>query len=314
VTRRIAGALVLLAAVAPALGAQQRPRFRMTVDAVQVDVRVARGGRPVTGLTSANFELRDSDVTQKIEVFEMDDVPLHLVLVLDASDSVRGRLLDQLKEATLAAIASLRDDDRVTLLTFSDELRLAADAAGDRDAAARSVEKVESRGWTSLHDAIFHALLLGPSGDRRSLLIVFSDGVDTASWLRADVLLDDARRTDAVVYAVSRPQALELAVKGLPGRQMGELRERGAKWFMLEPQLYRERVLSHLAEQSGGAVHSVWQEQDLRGVFAEIVAEFRTRYLLNYIPDGVSAGGWHPIDVKLKGAKGDVTARRGYQR
>ena len=313
-TRRMAGALVLLAAVAPALGAQQRPRFRITVDAVPVDVRVTRGGRPVTGLTSANFELRDSGVTQEVSAVAMEDVPLHLVLALDTSDSVRVWVLDELKEAARAAIASLRDDDRVTLLTFSDDLRLIADAAGDRDAAVQAVELVEAQGWTSVHDAIFHALVLAPSGDRRSLLIVFSDGVDTASWLRADVLLEDARRTDAVVYVVSRMRRSEMASKGMSGRQIGEIRAREANWFTLEPQLYRSVVLSRLAEQSGGALYTIGQDRDLRAVFTQIVAEFKSRYLLTYSPEGVPAGGWHPIDVKLKGAKGDVTARRGYQR
>ena len=52
----------------------------------------------------------------------------------------------------------------------------------------------------------------------------------------------------------------------------------------------------------------------LRREFARIVTEFRTRYLLTYTPRGVDAGGWHPIDVKLKNKKGKVTARRGYSR
>jgi hypothetical protein len=46
----------------------------------------------------------------------------------------------------------------------------------------------------------------------------------------------------------------------------------------------------------------------------QIVTEFRSRYLLTYIPTGVQAGGWHPIDVKLKIKKGTTTARRGYLR
>ena len=52
----------------------------------------------------------------------------------------------------------------------------------------------------------------------------------------------------------------------------------------------------------------------LRETFVRIVTEFRSRYLLTYTPQGVDAGGWHPIEVRLKSKKGKVTARRGYMR
>jgi hypothetical protein len=88
----------------------------------------------------------------------------------------------------------------------------------------------------------------------------------------------------------------------MSGRQIGEMRSREANWFTFEPQLYRSVVLSRLAKQSGGALYTIGQDRDLRAVFTQIVAEFKSRYLLTYSPDGVPTGGWHPIDVKLKGA------------
>jgi hypothetical protein len=39
-----------------------------------------------------------------------------------------------------------------------------------------------------------------------------------------------------------------------------------------------------------------------------------SRYLITYTPRGVDARGWHPLEVKLKGRRGNVTARRGYLR
>jgi hypothetical protein len=53
-------------------------------------------------------------------------------------------------------------------------------------------------------------------------------------------------------------------------------------------------------------------DQDLRPAFREILDEFRSRYVLSYTPTGVSSTGWHRLDVKLKGKKGKITARRGY--
>jgi len=43
-----------------------------------------------------------------------------------------------------------------------------------------------------------------------------------------------------------------------------------------------------------------------------IVKEFRERYVVSYTPTGVAAGGWHAIDVRVKGRNLTVRARRGY--
>ena len=51
---------------------------------------------------------------------------------------------------------------------------------------------------------------------------------------------------------------------------------------------------------------------DLRATFLDTLAEFRDRYVLSYNAVGVPASGWHPIEVRVKGARGKVTARRGY--
>lgn len=68
-------------------------RFRSGTDAVLVDVEVTSGGRPVAGLTAADFELTDSGVVQQVNVMSFADVPVSLLLVLDTSSSVDGERL-----------------------------------------------------------------------------------------------------------------------------------------------------------------------------------------------------------------------------
>ena len=154
-------ALALCACLAStSLVGQQAPRFRVKGDAVQVDVSVVRGRRPVAGLTAANFELRDSGVVQQVKAVTLEDVPLHLVLVLDTSGSVRGAKLAELQEATVAAIGSLGPDDGATLLTFSQSVARHADASADRSGAAGAIAAAAAGGWTSVHDALLHALVL----------------------------------------------------------------------------------------------------------------------------------------------------------
>ena len=70
--------------------------------------------------------------------------------------------------------------------------------------------------------------------------------------------------------------------------------------------------VADLAAASGGRVMYADADSDLRAAFSETLDEFRNRYVLSYTPTGVSATGWHTLDVKLKSKKGKVTARRGY--
>jgi len=311
-TRRLS-ALTLCAYTAGAVTVgQQTPRFRVKVDAVQVDVSVMRGGRPVAGLAAANFELRDSDVVQRVEAVTLEDLPVHLLLVLDTSGSVKGDTLVELQEATTAAIDSLGADDRATLLTFSQNIALYADAADDRTGAAGAIASAVAGGWTSLHDALLHALMLRHADQRRALVLVFSDGMDTASWLHADTVVDDARRSDVIVYSVMpRPdwQGASLSANNRFWNRTSRM-----KGFTDAPLIFRDYVLFAVTDETGGELFFTDTGKNLRSVFLGIVKEFKSRYLLTYTPEGVAPDGWHPIEVKLKNTRGEVKARRGYLR
>lgn len=310
--RRAPCTLALAALAASSLVAQQLPTFRARVDAVQVDVRVERGGRPVTGLPAANFELRDAGVVQTIEAVTLEDVPVHLLLVLDTSLSVAGPRLLRLMQATRAAIEALRPEDRVTLVTFSFELKRLVEASQDHAGAAAALTGLSAFGSTSLHDAIFNALVLREAVPGRALILVFSDSADTASWLRADTLLDDFRRTDTVVYGVTLRSIYDSGWRWDLGTRNDQARLK--TWFRDDPQLFRRGLLFALAEETGGGLYQADANENLAKAFTAIVEEFKSRYLLTYTPEGVPPDGWHPIEVRLKNVRGNVTARRGYQR
>ena len=108
----------------------QQGAFRARTEAVLVDVLVTRNGRPVEGLTVADFDVRDSGVRQTIQLIGMDRMPVDLRLVLDVSSSLEGQQLDALKAAARAAIGGLRPGDRAELLTFSDVLQRRATWTG----------------------------------------------------------------------------------------------------------------------------------------------------------------------------------------
>ena len=287
----------------------QAPLFRTSVDAVRVDALVVDGRRPVGGLTAGDFELMDSGVPQTLDSIALTDVPIRMMVTLDTSQSVSGSTLDQLKRGVEAAIAALQPADRVALITFSSNVRLLASWDADTDVVRRAVTDLRGAGGTSLWDATFAALTFRDETPTvRRLVLIFSDGADTASWLPRNAVLDKARRTDGVVYAVRIKDMSSPAARTLQGRSGVELSKNDRSVWIDTP------FLDELTDITGGSAYTAADAGELRGAFAKILTEFRTRYLLTYTPRGVDRAGWHPIEVKLKTKKGKVSARRGYLR
>jgi VWFA-related protein len=302
-------AAVALVAAALANGATPPQTFRVGVEAVRVDVLVTEGNRPVAGLSASDFALEDSGVPQRIDSVVFEDVPLNVMLVLDTSDSVKGDVLASLKQAAAAVAQLLTPNDRSSLLTFSGHQTLRVPWTSDHSRVERALATTEAGGGTALHDASYSALTARESGTGRALILVFSDGDDTASWLPGQRVIEVARRTEVVVYAVG----LRSAGRANPGYHVDFISglQDGRR---IPPELARIPFLQALANETGGRHYANESSQRLRDRFIEIVTEFRSRYLLTYTPRGVDGFGWHPIEVEIKGRRARVTARRGYFR
>jgi Ca-activated chloride channel homolog len=287
---------------------QAQERFRAGVDVVRVDVLVMDGGRPVTGLTADDFQLLDQGVVQTVQSSTISDVPVSMLLALDTSSSVEGTPLARLKVASEAALGALGPNDRAALLTFAGASQLRTNWGEARGGLRTAIHAVEAGGSTSLFDAIFTAFTLRDTAPgRRNLIVLFSDGADTSSWLPEHAVFDKARQTDTVVYSAtidSPPR--EAGVQFRSGIQLRAVPQR--------PLFESKPFLEELAETTGGSAFVARGADGLRATFTRIVTEFQSRYLLSYAPERVAEAGWHPIEVKLKGKKGRVTARRGYQR
>lgn len=285
---RAARLLLLAAALAAPAGrpsaaaAAQNPTFATRVDAVRVDVLVTDAGRIVEGLSAADFEVLDNGVPQQVDLLSFGELPLNVILAFDMSESVAGSRLRNLRTAGRALLGGLRPADQAALVTFSHAVVLAADLSSDTTLVRAALDDAAAFGSTALVDAAYTGIVLGESDRARALLIVFSDGLDTASFLQPDFVHDTARRTDTVVYAVSA---------GIP-EKAGFLRE--------------------LARLTGGSLLEVGTRADLTPALVGILGEFRQRYLLSYAPRGVAPDGWHDITVRLRGATGAVQARPGY--
>lgn len=299
---------VAMSCAAVAIPAGQQT-FRSRAEAVRVDVLVADGTRLVSGLTAADFELRDAGVIQSVKEIEVEQLPLNVMIALDTSGSVAGPRLQYLVNASGALVDGLLPKDRVALLSFSSRVRLLAPLTPSRDRIRAALGAMKGAGTTSLRDAAFAAFTLREDDPGRTLLLLFSDGADTSSWLGASEVIEAAKRTDVVVYPVGIRQVVNVGVARRPLTGQFESAPRSDWTVKLEQS---GKFLNDLAEATGGRVMLAGADADLRDTFVGILAEFRHRYVLTYEPTGVPAAGWHPIDVKLKGKRGKITARRGY--
>lgn len=276
-TRRIALTFVLLLGATIDVLTQ---KFSSSVEAVRVDVLVTNRGATVRGLRGGDFEVRDNGVLQTVDLVSFERMPVHVVMALDLSASVEGPRLAHLRSAGRALVGGLQRDDRAALLTFSHVVARRASLTQDRQAILDLLDAAEPAGNTSLIDAAYGAMLMAESESARGLVVVFSDGLDVSSWLAPERVLDAAKRLDAVVYGVS--------IHGP-----------------------RPRFLEDLTDQTGGRLLDV-EPRNLGSTFLSVLNEFRDRYVLSYSPRGVTPGGWHRLDVRVKGRRGDVKARPGY--
>ena len=279
--RRLAVASTLALAVAEATLAQQ-PTFSSRLDVVRVDALVTDNGRPVRGLAANDFVVLDNGTPQTVDFASFETLPVNVILAFDQSNSVTGERLAQLRDAARAVLDALAPRDQAALVTFSHRVDLRQALTHESRLVMETLDQVTPAGETALFDGVYAGLLVGIDDAARNLVIVFSDGVDTASWLGADQIIETAKRGDAVVYALSPKGAGSVA------------------------------FLRQLAEQTGGSAIEVESLRELSARFVAILEEFRHRYLLSYSLKGGPAPGWHRLEVRLKNRRATVKARPGY--
>jgi VWFA-related protein len=295
VTVSAAASVLLLLSAAP----QEPPRFSSQVGNVYLDAFVTHKGGPVLGLVAENFEVRDNGVRQEVRLVSLEVVPVAVLLVFDTSSSVAGDALDHLQAAGHAVVDALRPGERAALITFNQGVVVRVPPSDDLARVRKELDSIKAYGATSLYDAAYVALALRVHG-ARSLVVLFSDGEDTTSWLKAEDIRFVAARSDLVLQAV-----------GVTDRTSVVGNERMVPPFQNRPS-HRTDDLGRIAEATGGRLWKAERPEHLKDTFLEILEEMRTRYLLTFEPTGVEHGGEHRLEVRLKGAKGKVRSRRSY--
>ena len=311
--RRIGTTLVVLAVAAlaafggqatalgraAALDAQETPLvFRAQTDVVTVDVSVWQRGRPVRGLSAADFVVRDAGVPQVLHSASTEDVPIDVTLFIDTSSSMAD-LQAGLERDARTILGMLRPFDRLRVLTLGYDVHQWLSWQSPSRTGAFAMPPIGR--VSNVYDALWLAMMRRADAGRRHLVIALTDGDDWSSVMSSASLVEAAGRSESVLHIVRLPSA------------SGESR-RPWQWSAIRPDMKGQANLQEAAERSGGRVHEALAAgRQVVNAFERAFDDFRQGYVLSYAYQGPRVDGWHYIDVSVSRPDSvAVRARRGY--
>lgn len=264
--RSIFALLLILVSAEPVVPQQapgSAPRFHVNVRLVNVFLNVTdTTGAPIGGLTQNDFSLSEDGVPQKIAFFEREtDMPLSIVLAIDTSGSVRKDLDIERHAAHDFLRALLRPIDRLDLIDFNSDVREVVPFTADLHRIDSGLDNLSTGPATALYDAIYlSAQTLGARRGRK-VLVLISDGGNTVKGVSYEDAVDQAIRSEVMVYSL-----IDLPILNDAGRDTGG-----------------EHALMTLSEQTGGKYYYA-EFGDVTRAFQKISEDLRTQYLIGYYP------------------------------
>jgi Ca-activated chloride channel homolog len=282
-----AAAFVLLAVVA--VRAQQQPTFRGGTSIVPILATVLDDtGRLVPDLEQTDFTILDNGKPQELVFFQNDVQPFTVVVTLDFSFSMNNNL-DLLRAAAEQFFLRMLPADKGQVGAFSDKIRFSGHFTNDRDDLIMALKDLPYGNPTRLYDAIDTSIDLLDDASGRKVVLVFTDGDDTASRRSFGDVLTKARDKEVMVYAIG------LQSEFFNGQRIARSRPASA--------------LRKLADETGGGYFELKKTAELAPTFTRVMQELHSLYALGFSPANLD-GKEHKLEVKVK--SGMARARRSY--
>lgn len=276
------------------LGAQD-VTLRMDVKLVSLFVNVTDPtGAIVGGLTKDDFAITEDGRPQQVAVFErQSELPLNLTLAIDTSDSVyKDRAVEQ-NAGKKFVHAMLRPQDQMSLLEFATEVSELAPFTNKEAQIDRGLDHLRGDHATALYDAIYLGSQRLGRKEGRKVLVIVSDGGDTAENTTYAQAREQALRNEVMIYSI-----IDVPIEASAGRDLGG-----------------EHALITLAEETGGKSFYI-SEGGLDKAFARVSDDLRTQYLLGYYPHNQEPGlTFHHVRVAIPRAAAEafnIRYRTGY--
>lgn len=258
----------------------QTQTLRVNVKLVNVFATVTdQNGAPVTDLKRQDFTLEEDGIPQKIAVFDQEsELPLSIVLAIDASQSVHQDFTLELESAREFAASVVRPVDALSVYRFSEEVDEVVPFTADVRRITRGLRGIRLGSATALYDAVYLSSKALLSRQGRKVIVVITDGGDTVSATDYHEAMRAAQIADAIVYSV-----IIVPIEASAGRNTGG-----------------EHALIQLSHETGGKYFYARSIAELNEDFRQISRELRTQYLLAYYPSQhASASDFHTIDVSV---------------
>lgn len=303
--RRARGAGLLVAAglvVAAAAGAwaqSQAPAFRSGIDLVSLTTTVTDpNNRFITDLGADDFTIFEDGVGQEIGFFSRTSLPVSVSLLLDTSASMDDKMRTAQK-AALGFVSALRPQDQAQLIDFDSRVSVVAPFTSSHADLEKAIASTVAGGSTSLYNAIYIALrelnkvkARSAEDQRRQAIVVLSDGEDTSSLVSYEEVLELAKRSETVIYAI-----------GIRTKDAGTLRSYSDADY----------VLRQLTTQTGGRVFFPGGAEELPAIYALISEELSSQYILGYSSKNPRRDGrWRRIQLRVARPGAVARTRQGY--
>src|SRR5687768_2759802 len=282
-----ASAIVFLAAVATFA---QQPTFKAGTSIVPVLTTVLdTQGRLVPDLEREDFTILDNGKPQEVVFFQNDIQPFTVVVMMDFSFSMNAHL-KLLKAAAEQFVLRMLPDDKGQVGAFSDKIQFSGSFTSDRDDLIASLDDLQYGNPTRLYDAIDASIDALDDATGRKVVLVFTDGDDTASRTGFGSVLDKARDKEVMVYAIG------LRSEFFNGQRM----QRTAP----------DRALRRLADETGGGYFELRKTDELAPTFTRVAQELHSLYALGFTPSTLD-GKEHRLEVRAKQGM-NARARKSY--
>ena len=280
----------------PTPGQSGDHKLKQATELVVLHVTVADDkGQFVSDLKRGNFKVFEQNIEQDLSFFSREDIPVTMGLVIDNSGSMRDKR-DQVNAAAMTFVRTSNPQDEAFVVNFNDEYYLdtdgdfTSDQANLQDALAR----IETRGSTALYDAVIGSLSHLKKGhkDKRVLLLV-TDGDDTASEKTFEDAIKAAEESNATIYAIGVYSEDDL--------------EHDKKTVR-----HSKKVLQEIAEATGGLAYFPAQLDQVTPICEQVAREIRNQYTLGYYPTNTAHDGtFRPVAVKVipPGGHGKLSVR-----
>jgi VWFA-related protein len=308
---------VALAVTVPAIGQSGRktgsPRqvgqdetLRLRAEEVLLNITVADPyGHQATDLNKEEFIVAEDGQRQDIASFILSSVPVNVVLLLDASGSIVTEI-NALRDAAMEFVNQLGPEDKTSVIEFHTDLELIQDWTSKSDEVRHALAwrfkpgKVQTAngsftyGSTALYDALFSTAdeqLAKVEG--RKAIVLLTDGDDTSSKVTYEQAVASIVKTGAVVYVISKARAFIVELeryRGKASRVFGGNTAQQAD-FLTARYVRAERLMTDLANRTGGRIYSPLTNDEMKGVYGQIARELKNQYIVTYVPKNLDHDG-----------------------